>query len=429
MMSIVEVTRLEVVQKVLGKQLSTQEAGALLTVSPRQVKRLTRLYRNEGVEGLLSKHRGKVSKNRFASEFKATVLELVLSKYADFGPTLACEKLGEVEGLKISKETLRQWMKEAGLWKAKRRRLARVHQMRERRSSLGELVQIDGSHHDWFEGRRDTCCLLVFIDDATGRLQQLRFEEAETTFGYFAATRDYISIYGRPLAFYNDKHGIFRINAPESASDSTTQFERAMKALDIEVICAHTPQAKGRVERANGILQDRLVKELRLEKINDIETANAFLPTFIADYNRRFAVEPKNTAHAHRESIPTEAAMDLIFSLHTKRKLSKNLELSYKNEIFQIQCATPGYGMRHATVSVCEARDKTIRLIYKEQTLDYLRYKKNQRPVEIVDAKSLNKVVDKLVKKEQTQSSNKPDSKHPWRQYERVARVPHTGSV
>ena len=419
-MSIKEVTRLEVVQKVLNKQLKVQQASELLGIGIRQVKRLTQAYKTDGAPGLISKHRGKVSANRINAAQKSAILQLVSSQYVDFGPTLACEKLSERDGLTVSKETLRKWMHEAGLWSAKSRRVARVHPMRERRSCLGELVQIDGSPHDWFEGRRDKCCLLVFIDDATSRLLQLRFEEAETTFGYFAAIRDYIKQHCRPLAFYNDKHGIFRINLPESASDSVTQFERAMQTLDIKVICANTPQAKGRVERANSTLQDRLVKELRLRQISDIETANAFLPEFMADHNRRFAVEPKSPTNAHREAIPTEAALDLILSLHETRKLSKNLELSYKNEIFQVRRDTPCYAMRHATVTVCEEREGTIHLMYKQSLLNYTRHKKNQRPAPIVDAKRLNKTVDGLVKSDGRSSGHKPSAQHPWRQYEGV---------
>jgi hypothetical protein len=238
--------------------------------------------------------------------------------------------------------------------------VGQAHQLRPRRSCVGELVQIDGSHHDWFEGRRDKCCLLVFIDDASGQLQQLRFEEAETTFGYFAATRSYIKAHGRPLAYYSDKHGVFRVNRPESQSDKSTQFERALQALDIQLICANSPQAKGRVERANGTLQDRLVKELRLRNISDIEAANAFMPTFMADYNRRFAVVPSSAVNAHREALPTEEVMDFIFSFQETRRLSKNLELSYLNEIFQVNSTTPGYTLRGATVTVCQARDGSI---------------------------------------------------------------------
>ena len=414
-MSTKEISRLEVIQKVITRQLSVSEASQLLGITERQVKRLTRAYRAQGAAGLQSKKRGKLSNNRLSPALKETILQLVFSQYADFGPTLACEKLKEIDGLSVSKETLRKWMQERGLWKSGRRKRARVHQMRERRACVGELVQIDGSHHDWFEGRRDKCCLLVFVDDATGCLQQMRFEETETTFGYFAATRDYLKEHGCPFAFYSDKHGIFRINATESRSDATTQFERAMQTLDIKVICANSPQAKGRVERMNGTLQDRLVKELRLRGISTLEAANAFIPEFKADYNRRFAVIPKSDIDAHRAIIPTEEEMDLIFSLHENRKLSKNLEISYKNELFQIQCATPGYAMRHATVSVSESADGTIRILYKGRTLPYTRLKKNQRPAPIVDSKSVNKVIDKLLQHDGRSKGHKPAADHPWR--------------
>jgi len=240
------------------------------------------------------------------------------------------------------------------VWQFKKRKKASIHQMRERRSCEGELVQIDGSPHDWFEGRREECCLLVYVDDATGKIKNLRFEEGETCAGYFKTTLEYINQFGLPLAWYTDKDSIFKNNTPEKAQAGETQFARAMRNLGIKIFCANSPQAKGRGERMNGILQDRLVKELRLRNISNLETANMYLPEFIDDYNSRFAVVPKSPVDAHRSVVHNESELTLILSFQYERVLSKNLELSFKNVIYQIQTVGQGYGLRYAKVAVCE---------------------------------------------------------------------------
>ncbi len=261
---------------------------------------------------------------------------LLRARYYDFGPTLAAEKLA-IEGVALSVETVRQLLIREGLWKARRVRRVVIHQLRERRARLGELVQIDGSPHAWFEGRAPKCTLLVFVDDATSRLMYLQFVDAETTFNYFAAVRSYLTQFGKPLAFYSDKFGVFRVNMPNPLSGTgLTQFGRALKELDIELICAHSPQAKGRVERANQTLQDRLTKELRLRGICSLAQANAYLPEFITAYNARFAVAPRSTESAHR-SLGKGEDLDRILTLCERRTLSKNLTLSYNNVIYQIK--------------------------------------------------------------------------------------------
>jgi len=271
-----ELSRLEVIQRVCRKTLRQRRAAELLGLSVRQVKRLCREYRREGAASLVSKRRGRPSNNRLAPETVSAAGHLLRSRYPDFGPTLAHEKLRNLHGLSLGLESVRQLMIREGLWRPRRARQAVIHQMRERRARCGELIQIDGSPHDWFEGRCEKCTLLVMVDDATSRLMQMRFCQAETTFNYFAAVRSYIHQHGKPLAFYSDKFGVFRVNIPAALSGTgLTQFGRAMKELSIELICAHSPQAKGRVERANQTLQDRLVKELRLRAVSSVEEANA----------------------------------------------------------------------------------------------------------------------------------------------------------
>ncbi len=296
-MGIRALSRIEVLEKIKARQLTQELAAQHLGLSRKQVNRLYKKYRQQGAAGLTSQRCGKPSANRLSDELKQEAMEIIGNRYRDFGPTLAHEKLVEIHGLKLSVESVRKLMIGEGFWEEKARKKIKIYQQRMRRSSRGELIQLDGSPHDWFEDRAERCCLLVWIDDATSQLLHLRFEESETTQGYFRGMKDYLKKHGRPICLYPDRHGIFRQNQGSDLKElDDPQFTRAMKELDIEVICANSPQAKGRVERANGILQDRLIKELRLRRIDDIKTANIFLPEFMMDYNRRFAVEDQGSS-------------------------------------------------------------------------------------------------------------------------------------
>jgi hypothetical protein len=262
---------------------------------------------------------------------------LVRERYADFGPTLAGEKLAALHGVAVCVETLRQWMIDAGLWVPRSQRPRRVHQPRHRRSCLGELIQIDGCHHAWFEGRGPKCTLLVYVDDATSRLMELRFVASESAFDYFASTRSYLERHGKPVAFYSDKASIFRVAASEAKTTAgITQFNRALSELNIDIICANTPQAKGRVERAHATLQDRLVKELRLRGISTPEAGNAYLPAFWADYNARLAREPQSPHDAHRP-VRDDEDLALLFTWQEERKLTRNLTLHYKRVVYLVE--------------------------------------------------------------------------------------------
>ena len=398
---------LEVIHKVTGKVLRQKEGAEQLGLSTRQLRRLQRLYQAHGAEGLVSKHRGKVSNNRLRLALRSSVLELMRTRYQGFGPTFAHEYLTERDGLKLSVESLRKLMVAEGLWRGKLRKAVTVHQQRERRDCFGELVQIDGSPHDWFEGRAPKCCLLVFIDDATSQILWLHFVEEETTEAYFTALKGYLSLYGRPLEFYSDRDSIFRVNAPESASGSGhTQFSRVMRELDIKLTCANSPQAKGRVERANQTMQDRLVKALRLEKISDIQTANAFLSEFRKDHNKRFAVTAASTVDAHRKKIPEPHVLTLMLSHQCFRTVSKNLEISYHNVIYQIQLNNPGHRLRNALITVCDHQGE-ITLLYNQKALAYKIFDKKNQPTQITPAKQINSL-----KKARTY---KPRPDHPWK--------------
>jgi hypothetical protein len=356
----------------------------------------------------VSKKRGKPSNNRLKEEVKQRAIDLIYSQYRDFGPTLAHEKLTEKHGLELSRETVRQLMITEGIWKSKKAKKLVVHQMRERRACLGELVQLDGSPHKWFEERGEGCTLLVYVDDATSRLMELYFTPGETTFSYFAATRRYLARYGKPVAFYSDKNSIFKVNMPNALSGSgMTQFGRAMKELDIEIICANSPQAKGRVERAIQVLQDRLVKEMRLRDISSIEAANEFAAEFIEDYNARFAVQPRSLHDVHRSLLPNDD-LERVFTLQEQRILSKNLTLQYEKVVYQIQTSRPSYAMRKAPVTVCENDQGQVNILYKGQPLDYTIYLKQHRQAEVVSSKAIN---------EKLKKPHKPAKDHPWRRY------------
>jgi len=393
-----EILRLQIVEKIDAKRIKQGDASKILGISCRQTRRLLKAYRQQGAKGLVSKKRGKQSNNKICEEIKQSILVITKERYFDFGPTFLKEKLLDNHNIGVSRETLRKWLIAENIWLAKSNRKIRVHQMRERRSCFGELVQIDGSPHDWFEGRRDKCCLLAFIDDATGKILHLRFEETETTEGYFKATLGYIKQYGLPIAFYSDKHGIFRVNAKETTHEGETQFKRAMDNLGIRIIYANSAEAKGRVERLNQTLQDRLVKELRLAGISDIETANKFLPGFAEKHNQKFAVEPKDRRDAHRPLNFSDEKLNLIFSIQTTRTTSKNLELSYDNTVYQIQVVGQGYTLRHTKILVCKDLNGDVSLIYKNKRLAYKCYRKQKHNGFIVDAKVLNQKIDEFIK-------------------------------
>jgi transposase len=298
LMSKRELNRIDVLARLDGGRLTTLVAADLVRLTLRQTHRLLKRYRDGGAASIANPRRGRPSNNRLSDVVRDHAIALVREYYADFGPTLAAEKLGERHDVRVSRETLRGWMRQAGLWLPRAER-KRIQQPRHRREHVGELIQIDGSDHRWFERRAAPCTLLVFIDDATSR--KLRFVASESTFAYFEALKSYLQHHGNPVAFYSDKHSIFRVSREDAASgDGMTQFGRALSELNIEILCANTSQAKGRVERAHHTLQDRLVKELRLAGVSSIEAANAFLPAFVQTYNGRFAKPAASEWDLHR---------------------------------------------------------------------------------------------------------------------------------
>jgi len=359
-----ELDRLQMMTRIAEKRLTRKRAAELLGMSERQVRRLYASYKAHGAAGLASAKRGRPSQRQLPQATRDRAVGLVREHYTDFGPTFAREKLAEVHGLTIGVETLRLWMIEAEIWLPRSRRARRSYQPRERRACAGELVQIDGIRHAWFEDRGPACTLLVYIDDATGKLEELRFAESEATYDYFAATRSYMERLGKPIAFYSDRLSVFHVARGEKAVGGAglSQFGRAMNDLNIEIICANSPQAKGRVERANRTLQDRLVKELRLHAISDMAAGQAYLPEFQADHNRRFARLPQNSFNAHRQMRECED-LDEIFTTQDQRKVSENLTLSHRRVLYVLEDTVDNRRLRghEVTVHEDEAGRRTIR--------------------------------------------------------------------
>ena len=372
-MSAKERDRLPVMRAVISGQITQKEAAEQLDLSPRQVRRIVKRYRTRGDAGLVHKSRGRPSNRRIDPEVKERVLELVEEHYRDFGPTLAAETLAGRHGLEFSKETVRKWMIEAGLHTPRSRKVTHL-QWRERRPCFGELLQIDGSQEPWLEGRGAfQPDLINGVDDATGRVF-MQFAPAESTDAVMRLLREYIVRYGRPLAIYADRHSIYQTNREATVDEqlkgrkAETQVGRALRQLGIEYIPAGSPQAKGRVERSFRTLQDRLIKQLRLEGICDVDSANRFLKEhYIDEYNERFAVAPASDHDAHRSAEGFD--LDAILSHQETRVVTNDYTISYYKTRYQIARESVVAGLRGAKVTVEKRLDGSIHVRFRD---DYL---------------------------------------------------------
>ena len=374
-MSLKERQRMAIMNQMDAGVMRLVEAAERMGVCYRQAKRIRAGWRRGGPDSLIHGLRGQISHQRKPEAFKQKVLALYQERYGDFGPTLACEKLSEVHGLTVAVETLRRWLHSARLYVP--RRVARAHRKRRgRREQFGALVQIDGSHHAWFEQRGEPCCLMNMVDDATGTaLGRLGVEE--TTRNAYEALRAWIERYGVPAALYADKKSVFypmrESNEQErrQGSGPLTEFGRACWRLGIAIIYANSPQAKGRVERKNGVLQDRLVKELRLAGIDDIEAANGLLPRFFEDLNRRQAKQPASPLDAHRRA-PHGETLDDILCREQTRTVQNDWTVRFENRIYQIRSQRP-MPAPGQTVTVRVRFDGSLTLIHAGQPLEFIK--------------------------------------------------------
>ncbi len=404
-----ELDRGEALAKLTSGELQSSVAASRLGISKRQLRRLRRRYESDGIEGLCHRSRCKPSGRSMQPEVLRKATKLLRDQYHDFGPTLAAEKLRDWHKISISREKTRQLLIKEGLWQPKKKRNRSYHPRRPRRSREGELVQIDGSDHGWLEGRAERFTLIIFVDDATSKIQLARFVEAETTRNYMLLSKEYIEQYGCPQGFYSDKHSIFRQNNPEVRERGVlTNFGVSLKEAGIELICANSPQAKGRVERAFGTLQDRLSKELRLADVCSMEEANAFLLGFIKDYNIRFSVDAKLGENAHRPAPKCD--LNLVFSFRETRRLSRNLSFQYRNTLYQVDHQEERNRLSRTQVRIKETLDERIVVENeKGRQLNFSPYSEYLGPVQAtLDVKDLATLwADR--------KPNRPARNHPWR--------------
>jgi len=396
-----ELKRLHVIQKVLERVIKQVEAAEILSLSGRQIRRIVKRIRTEGDRGIVHQSRGRPSNRRTPDKVRDKVIRLYRAQYKDFGPTLASEKLLERDRIEISDETLRKWLLEAGDWKKTRKARGHRH-WRERKSHTGEMLQMDGSHHDWFEGRGPRCVLMGYIDDATGKVFA-RFYDYEGTVPAMDSFKRYIRKSGLPMKVYLDKHTTYKSTAKPTIQDELdrveplSQFERALKELGVEVIHAHSPQAKGRIERLFGTLQDRLVKEMRLRGIRTLEEGNQFLEDYLPLYNRRFSVCPKEGDNFHRP-LPRGLALDTILCIKTERALRNDYTVAHNKKLYQIEET-----IKASKVMVQERVDGSMIMTHKGGAL---RFK------EIIERPAGEKTQEVLMRPRKPRI---PSADHPWR--------------
>jgi len=404
-----DLNRLFLIKGALGGEVTQATAAELLGLSVRQIRRMVQRVKIEGDRGIIHRSRGRPSNRRLPGEMREKVIALYRKKYNDFGPTLASEKLFEIDQIKVNEETLRVWLIGSGDWKGSRK--GRKHRRwRERKNHFGEMVQIDGSHHDWFEGRGEKAVLMGYIDDATGKVF-CRFYSYEGTIPVMDSFKRYVRKYGIPASVYLDMHSTYKSTAKPTTEENLrnaeplSEFERAMKELGVQVIHAMSPQAKGRIERLFGTLQDRLVKEMRLKGISNIEEANEFLKEYLPKHNRRFAIAPEERENLHRR-VSKGMNLDRVLCIKSERTLKNDFTVSYENKIYQIE-----ERISAKKVIVEEMLNGSIVMRYKGSAL---------RIREIETRSRAEKEPHIVVLKKRW----RPSAEHPWRQgFKRVRGV------
>jgi len=413
-MSKKELNRLPVIESVIDRKMTQSEAASRLSISDRQVRRIAINFSKLGPAGLVHHLRGRPSNHRLPSELKDRAVNLIRDKYHDFGPTLAAEKLEEIDGIKIDHNLLRREMIKAGLWQEKKRK-AKHRAWRERKEHFGELVQFDGSHHDWFEGRGETVVLLASRDDANN-LISARFYHFEGTMPVFDFWKRYLEHYGKPKAIYLDNHGTYKVNHKIALDENTlTQFGRACEELNIELVYAKSPQAKGRIENLFGTLQDRLVKELRLKGISTLPEANAFLEEkFLPRFNQRFQKQAKKKSDFHQPLTIKDNFLK-SFSIKSERLINNDFTISFKNQWYQLESRQPKLVLPRSKVTIEERLNGKLMI---EQGDKYLSFKK-------IDKEKTKPILEPRVfaltsnpNQHYPQMARVPAANHPWRRYQ-----------
>ena len=397
-MSKKEREHLKVFEKLEADELTQVAAAKMLKLSTRWVRKKLKRYKTRGDAGLVHLGRGKPSPNRWNTEEQSLTVDLLKSEWKGFGPTFVSEKLNELKNIKVSSETVRQMMIAKGFWVAGKRK-QKHRKWRERKLMVGVLVQLDGSPHDWFEGRGPKCTLLVFIDDATSQILWLEFVKSESFKGVAGAAKKYMEKHGRPISFYVDFGSVFSVNLNNYDREKITQFEYAMKALEVEVIHARSPQAKGRVERCNKTMQDRLVKEMRLAGISSIEAANKFVQDgdFIANHNAKFAVPPAQKGNTHRSIEDYD--LYKIFCIREERVITNDFTIGYKGKIIQLVEQQPTIIRPKNRVVVREHLDRKITIHLRNSQLNFEEIgmrKRKQNPVDYVFMENENQMESRV---------------------------------
>lgn len=405
-----ELSRYETIKRLIKKEINGTEAAKQMNLSVRQVKNIKAKVKKYGLKGVIHGSRGKSGNRKMQQEKIEGIEKIVKTKYSDFGPFFASEKLEEIHHIKISNEKLRLLMTEWGLWQPKPKKKNKEYRSwRQRREQYGEMQQFDGSYHKWFEDRGPECCLLASIDDATGKITGLKFVHWETVMSVFAFWKEYVGTYGKPVSIYLDRHSTYKQNQKSVLDDPKclTQFQRAMKDLGIDVIHAYSPQAKGRAERLFKTLQDRLVKELRLANISTPEEGNEFAKkTFIPQFNAKFAVVPQKKGNLHKALTKFEKDnLARIFSSQNTRVVNNDFTISFNKQWFQLASTQPTTILRKDKVQVEERIDGKIFISLRNKYLNY----------EILPERP-KKVKMKVVALTRTKPSWKPPADHPWRQ-------------
>ena len=401
-----ELQRMTVIEQLKNRILTSAAAAVQLGISTRQVFRSLSRYRKDGQEGLVHKRRGQLSNRRLKDSIRERILSLLRDKYSGFGPTFAAEKLQELDGIKVSRECLRKLMIANSFWHKKRKRRS-GRKWRPRKEYFGELVQCDGSEHRWFHGIDQLFTLIAFIDDATSRLLYAALYPSESTECVMHATKYYALKYGLPVAIYTDRGGVFKVNVNNQNDDRLTQYEYALKSLDVKLIHAYSPQAKGRIERSFGTLQDRLVKELKLASITSIDEANKFIQNvFIPDYNKRFSVPPTHSINLHRQV--SDGDLDSALCRTYERIVNNDWTVKYKNKTLQLDHTRPAIVKPKDCILIHQKLSGELYVTIRKETIafeDITNKKREQQPKLVID-----------------RQPHKPAEDHPWRRWSPVSK-------